>query len=62
MDNIHDANSSVCTDHFAKDLTIKTCRFCGYMLPGCHFCDDSNKCTTCGIGTYSASDKCYKCP
>ena len=31
------------------------------MLQGCHFCDDSNTCTTCGQGTFQSGTLCTRC-
>lgn len=36
-----DNNTVLCNtnnNHTAVDAVFKTCRFCGYNFPGCHFC------------------------
>lgn len=60
-DRLHDENNTRCSDHYGDDLNTKTCKMCGFMIPGCHFCDDNTFCKTCGIGTYTSSNLCYKC-
>lgn len=62
---IFDNNTVLCNtgnNHTAVDAAVKTCRFCGYNYPGCHFCSISSGCQTCGIGSYSVGNNCTSCP
>lgn len=59
---IQDENTTICSDHLGDDTTDNVCRFCGFLMPGCHFCSSSTVCTTCGTGLYRSSNQCFRCP
>ena len=59
---IYDSDTSTCSPHFGELTTQNICKFCHFMIDGCHFCNNENTCTTCAIGFYQTGNLCAKCP